>query len=178
MIAGASPVLLALGLLLLVAIVVLAAMVASMKRRLERTIAHYRALATGVDGANLEEVLNKYIVRVRNNSALVMELRADVQRLEASTSHAIQRVGFVRFNPFQDVGGDQSFSLALLNREGTGIVLNSLFTREGTRVYAKPIELGQSPYPLTEEEQEAIRRAQADEPVIYPGDQAIRGGRS
>ena len=68
----------------------------------------------------------------------------------------VQRVGLVRFNPFSDTGGDQSFSIALLDGEGDGLVISSLFSRNETRVFAKPIQAGQSKYNLTEEEQQAI----------------------
>ena len=66
----------------------------------------------------------------------------------------------VRFNPFSDVGGDQSFSLALLDKRNNGIVITSLYAREGSRVFGKPIENGLSPHSLSEEEKEAIKKAQ------------------
>jgi len=71
----------------------------------------------------------------------------------------VQKVGVVRFNPFKDIGGDQSFSIALLDEEDNGLVITSLYGREGNRVYAKPIEGGQSKYQLSDEEKEAISRA-------------------
>lgn len=72
----------------------------------------------------------------------------------------IQKVGIVRFNPFKELGGDQSFSIALLDGRDNGIVLTSLYTREGNRVYAKPVQNGTSSYHLSEEEKEAIKKAQ------------------
>jgi hypothetical protein len=73
----------------------------------------------------------------------------------------VHKVGVVRFNPFKDLGGDQSFSIALLDGENNGVVVSSLHTREGNRVYAKPVELGKAvKHPLTEEEQEAIKKAE------------------
>ena len=60
------------------------------------------------------------------------------------------------------MGGDQSFSVALLDGENSGVVISALHTREGNRVYAKPVEKGKAvKYPLTEEEQEAIKKAEA-----------------
>jgi hypothetical protein len=65
-----------------------------------------------------------------------------------------------RFNPFKEVGGDQSFSVALLNGKNNGLVISSLYTREGTRIYAKAITNGLSEkHPLTEEEEEIIKLA-------------------
>ncbi len=70
--------------------------------------------------------------------------------------HFFQRMGFVRFNPFAETGGDQSFSVSLLDAKGTGIVFTGLHTREKTRVYAKPIVNGVSKSTLSKEEQKAI----------------------
>lgn len=72
----------------------------------------------------------------------------------------IQRVELLRFNPYDDTGGDQSFAIALLNNEGTGVVVTSLHARSGTRVFAKDISLGKSKkYQLSKEEELVIERA-------------------
>jgi hypothetical protein len=68
-------------------------------------------------------------------------------------------VGIVRFNPFSEVGGDQSFSIALLNENDDGVVITSLYTRQENRVYGKPIKNSQSEYSLSEEEKKAIEKA-------------------
>lgn len=73
--------------------------------------------------------------------------------------HSIQKTGIVRFDAFPDVGGEQSFALALLDRNMTGIVLSSLYSRSDSRVYAKEITEGHSPNALSEEEREALKRA-------------------
>jgi len=65
----------------------------------------------------------------------------------------------VRFNPFRDTGGNQSFAWAIVDGYGNGVILASLHSREGTRIYAKPLNRWESPYSLTDEEQEAIARA-------------------
>lgn len=72
----------------------------------------------------------------------------------------IQRVELLRYNPYEDTGGDQSFTVALLNNEGSGIVLTSLHARSGTRVFAKPVINGKSgKFQFSKEEQEVIKRA-------------------
>ena len=91
--------------------------------------------------------------------------------LEATGRRAIQRVGLVRFNPFEDTGGNQSFALALIDASGTGFVLSSLHTRTGTRVYAKAVSDGRSDGALSEEEAEALRLAMA-RPVPIAADPA------
>ena len=71
----------------------------------------------------------------------------------------MQKYGFVRFNPFGDMGGDHSFCLALLNGKHTGFVLTGLHTRERTRVYVKHIKRGKSEYDLSKEERKALEQA-------------------
>jgi hypothetical protein len=70
-------------------------------------------------------------------------------------------VGFLRFNPFRDAGGDQSFALALADQDGKGVVMSSLYGRDGTRVYGKPLAGWESPYPLTDEERSVIDQARS-----------------
>jgi hypothetical protein len=71
----------------------------------------------------------------------------------------LQKIGLVRFNPFSGTGGDQSFSLALLDKNNNGVVITSFYTSEGSSVYGKPIENKKSCYVLSEEEKESIRIA-------------------
>jgi len=80
---------------------------------------------------------------------------------EAELRRAFQRIGIVRFNPFEDTGGNQSFALALLDAAGNGWVLSSLHARSGTRVYAKAIHEGRSDGALSDEEAAAIKQATA-----------------
>ena len=82
----------------------------------------------------------------------VDDLAARTAALEARGRRAFQRVGLVRYNPFEETGGNQSFALALLDADGDGWVLSSLHARSGTRVYAKAIAGGRSDAALSEEE--------------------------
>lgn len=99
------------------------------------------------------------------------ELSARSAVLESAGRRAIQRVGLVRFNPFEDTGGNQSFALALTDAAGNGFVISSLHSRTGTRLYAKAIADGRSDGALSEEENEALRRALAA-PAAGPADPA------
>lgn len=83
-----------------------------------------------------------------------------LNRLYKDNRNNIQKVGFIRFNPFDDAGGNISFTLALLNANDDGIIISSLHGREGTRMYAKEIKAGTSESKLTDEEFEAIKKAQ------------------
>lgn len=82
-----------------------------------------------------------------------------VEDLEVVARLAVQHVGLVRFDAFEDMGGNLSFAAAMLDADGDGFVLTSINGRQETRIYAKPIERGSSRYHLSDEEQEAIRRA-------------------
>jgi hypothetical protein len=81
------------------------------------------------------------------------------KRLSVSNSLASQKISIVRFNPFGDTGGDQSFSLAVLDAHDSGYVLTSIHGRQGTRVYVKPVDFGKSKYTLSSEEQQALSQA-------------------
>jgi len=109
---------------------------------------------------NLEELL---LSQAKSLAALdkdIQELYTISNQINALAFRGFHKIGLVRFNPFKDVGGDQSFALAILNGKNNGVTLSSLFTREGTRAYAKAIVAGESEkHPLTEEEKEAIKIA-------------------
>jgi|SRR5687768_500563 len=82
-----------------------------------------------------------------------------IERLEGQGRLAVQRVGVVRYNPFEDTGSNQSFALALLDGNNDGLVLSSLHSRQQTRVFLKPIVGGRCETPLSDEETEALRKA-------------------
>ena len=110
----------------------------------------------GTKITDLEGVIFEQIKRLRQNEKNYQELKKFCFSLEKMVLHSIQKVGVVRFNPFRDTGGDQSFCVCLLDAQDKGLVISSLFTREGAKVFTKPIEAGLSKYPLTEEEKRAM----------------------
>ena len=127
--------------------------------RLERTRQRIKIFFRGRKTKDLEEVIAEQVKRMKSMEGDIKELFKWNEKLQKIADISIQRVGVVRFNPFKDVGGDQSFSIALLDKNNDGIVISSLYSREGTRVYAKPIKNGTSEYHLSEEEEKAIERA-------------------
>ena len=80
-------------------------------------------------------------------------------RIDLDIRNCIQKVGIYRYNAYKDTGSDLSFTLALLDEKNNGVVLNGIYSREMSNIYAKPVENGDSPYKITEEEGEAIKRA-------------------
>ncbi len=93
--------------------------------------------------------------------AAVRQLAGESRRLGALLRGAVQHVAVVRFDAFEDMGGRLSFSAALLDGEGDGVVITSINGRQDTRVYAKPVRGGASPHNLSDEEEIAIRDALA-----------------
>ena len=104
---------------------------------------------------NIREVSN-YIKKLEKK---VEALSEEIKNLKKDSKFSVQKTGLVRYNPFQDLGGDQSFSIALLDGNNNGVVITSLYAREGNRVFAKSIEKGESKYSLSGEEIEAIKKA-------------------
>ncbi len=140
---------------------VLVLVVVLLARRTRRIDARLRGLTRGEGGASLEAVLDAHLDRVDAVAFQLDELAARAAVLEAAQRKAFQRVGLVRYNPFEETGGNQSFALALLDAAGDGWVLSSLHARSGTRVYAKGITAGRADANLSEEETAAIRQAMA-----------------
>ncbi len=87
-------------------------------------------------------------------------LSSKVEKLTKEKKSFIQQVGIVRYNPFSEIGGNQSFSLAVLDEKKDGFVITSIYAREGNRVYAKPIKNNSSDHTLSEEEGKAIKLCQ------------------
>ncbi len=108
---------------------------------------------------NLKEILSQFKDLEKNFENFSKELK----ELKKKNILNFQKLGIVRFNPFKEVGGDQSFSIALLDGNDSGVVITSLYTREGNRVFSKPIKEGRSEYLLSEEEKEALNKTKYHE---------------
>jgi len=128
-------------------------------RRSRRLEARLVGLTRDSDGQSLEAVLEAHLDKVVEVARKVDDLGGRTKILETRQPRAFQRTGLVRYNPFEETGGNQSFALALLDADGDGWVLSSLHARTGTRVYAKAIVAGRSDTGLSEEEAAAIKQA-------------------
>ncbi|MDA1335186.1 MAG: DUF4446 family protein [bacterium] len=119
----------------------------------------FRNLFLGKKEKTVESLVYNHEERVRSLEGRVKDLETALTTLNSNFLKAVQKVGIIRFNPFQDTGGDQSFAIALLDGVDTGFVISSIFAQGRPMVYAKPIVRGQSKYTLSAEEEEAIQRA-------------------
>ena len=158
-------------LVLIVSVVVLLVLVLWLTRQLSQLRKRVVGLTRGEDG-DLGDVLGAHLDRVYELGREVERLGTRTNRLETAAPRAFQRVGLVRFNPFEDTGGNQSFALALTDGRGDGFVISSLHSRTGTRVYAKTVSDGRSDGALSAEEREALRLA-----LAAPAPGAADGGR-
>lgn len=109
------------------------------------------------------KVLDRIIDKEKKNAGGIEALTKKFGELEEKGLLHIQKIGFVRFNPFNETGGDHSFSLAVLDASDTGFVLTALHTRERTRLYAKAICTGKGEHDLSKEELQAIKKAKSGE---------------
>jgi len=104
---------------------------------------------------NIKELL----VQFKKVKKDLKKTSSDVESLKKNIQNTIQKIGITRFTPFKEVEGGQSFSIALLDKNNNGIVVTSLYSREKSRIFAKPIEKGLSSYTLSKEEKETIQKA-------------------
>lgn len=119
-----------------------------------------KRLTKGSKEATLIKVLEKILTTQDQNSQDINVVRKEIQKLEDDGKFHIQKVGVVRFNPFKEIGGDHSFSLALLDAKDSGVIITCLHTRERTRVYMKTIKKSKSGHELSDEEKKALKEAQ------------------
>ena len=115
--------------------------------------------ALGQTSGNLESALASYHHSIKEAQQKLDDLTILHQELQDKAALASQKISIVRFNPFGDTGGDQSFVLAVLDAHNSGYVLTSIHGRTGTRVYVKPVDFGKSKYNLSAEEQQALLQA-------------------
>ena len=100
----------------------------------------------------------KYIIinQVNEENKILI---AENKNIEKRIDNCIQKMGIVRYNAFDDVGSDLSFAIALLDKNNNGIILNGIYSRNSSNIYAKPINNGKSEYILSEEEKKALEKA-------------------
>ena len=104
--------------------------------------------------ANMKELL----VQFKKVKEDLKKTSKEVGVLKNNIQTTIQKIGITRFTPFKEIGGNQSFSIALLDKKDDGIIITSIYSKERSRMFAKPIKNGESTYKLSQEEEEAIQK--------------------
>lgn len=105
------------------------------------------------------EFLKETLERIASLESRAKTLEPRVEILEKISQIAVQKIAFRRFNPFENTGSDQSFTLVLLDRKNNGVIVSSLYAREGTRIYGKEVSEGKAKQPLSNEEQSLLQEA-------------------
>lgn len=117
----------------------------------------------GSDGKSLEKIIVDTKDKITTVDGDIKDLYEITNKIHKLSHSGLHKMGIVRFNPFRDIGGDQSFSVALLDGDNNGVVLSSLYSRDGVRIYAKQLKNSISDnYQLTEEEKHAIDLASSN----------------
>ena len=105
-------------------------------------------------------MLDKLISQAKSNQSGFVQLEQRLREQERKSQFQIQKIGLLRYNPFADTGGEQSFVVSLLDQNNSGIILTSLQGRSGTRWYAKLIKKGKGvEFDLSKDEEEALKKA-------------------
>jgi len=149
---------------LLIVVFALVLAVVGLIRRTRKLGRRLDGITRGSDDQSLEAVLGSHLDRVRGVVRDVEQVATRTAAIEKDLQGSFGRVGLVRFNPFEDTGGNQSFALALLDGRGDGFIVSSLHARTGTRLYAKAVTAGASETALSDEESTALQQALAKPP--------------
>lgn len=125
-----------------------------------RILQHYNKLTNGVSEKGLKAILDNLLREAELNKKDIEYLKEYSARIEKDGLLHIQKVGLIRFNPFKDTGGDQSFILSLIDGNENGVIISGLYSRSGTRWYAKRVTNGKGiEHELSEEEKKALKEA-------------------
>lgn len=124
-----------------------------------RAIKRYNQLVNGISEIDIEELLMKINKDINDMNRDISVMEQNIADVKTKLAFAIQKVGFIRYNAFDDMGSQLSFSIALLDAFKNGFVITSIYGRENVVSYGKPIKDGTSNIPLSAEEMIAIDRA-------------------
>lgn len=143
---------------LLLAIVII--WIAILSFYLLKTVRNFKNITRGTKNLNLEQILERTLEKIDLSEKRINQLTEEVTKLELLNKINVQKYALIRFNPFEDTGGDQSFVVAFLDGGNNGIVISSLHSRNGTRVYAKGVTAGlAASHEFSKEEKEVVAKA-------------------
>ena len=125
-----------------------------------KSIGRIRKITKGAKAASLDQILENILSRQTIEAKQVAQFVNKLDNINDRQKKFLTKHALIRFNPFEDTGGDQSFALSLLDSENNGIVISSLHSRSGTRFYAKQVS-GAKPtsHPFSKEEKEVVEKA-------------------
>lgn len=124
--------------------------------KLKKLRIKYNKFMNGLSDRNIEELLVACINKINDTAIKSKDIENHVNFIERNLLQCIQKVGMVRYNAFENMGSDLSFSIALLDGNDTGIILSGIYSRDSSSTYAKPVLNGKSKYALSAEEFQAL----------------------
>ena len=124
-----------------------------------RTEKRLHKLLRGKSAESLEDTFATLAAEVDNLKSLQREVITHMKVVDAKLSRSVRNIETIRFNPFHESGSNQSFSTAMVNDAGDGVVISSLYSRERVSVFAKPVKDGKAEYELTGEEEQVLSKA-------------------
>ncbi len=155
--------------ILIILIVIILALIVALVlviRRLEYVNRKYYVIMSGKKGKDLEKVILTRFKEMDKVKANARRVTSEHKKFKGQLDSCIDKIGLVKYDAFDNLAGNLSFSLALLNQDNSGVVLNTMHSREGCYTYAKEIIKGESYISLSEEEKEAIKKAMTVEEEI------------
>ena len=126
----------------------------SLRRRVD-------ALTRGKDAESMEDTVLNYFEKIEALEDAEQKMHRDIREIKENLKIAYQKTGLVKYDAFREMSGALSYSLALLDKENNGVLISSMYSREGCYSYAKDIVNGESKINLSEEEEEALKQAVA-----------------
>lgn len=152
---------------MLVLIVVLFFWIISVHMKYSRMRVSYISFMKGKDGKSLEESIFDKFEELEELSEETMKNRAEIQKIKRDMLSNFQKVGIIKYDAFQEMGGKLSFVLTLLDGNDSGYIINSMHSREGCYNYIKEIVKGESYIELSEEEMESLEKAMYQETLGF-----------
>lgn len=127
--------------------------------KIKKSKEKYNSFMRGLTGINIEDLLVRIDKDIREMERDINLIESNISSLDTRLTFAIQKIGFIRYNAFDGIGSELSYSIALLDNFQNGFVLTSIYGRENSISYAKPLKNGECNIPLSAEELIAIDRA-------------------
>jgi len=141
-----------LNILALFIIVIQGAKISKIKKR-------YENLARNNEGKNIEEIIHQYYEKIDSMDIRINKQDIQISKVESKLINCIQKVGIVKFNAFDDIGGELSFTLAVLDEQNNGIIITNIYSRSNNVTYGKTVKKGRATVVLSAEELQALDRA-------------------
>ncbi len=153
--------------ILLVLTVILLVLLIFLLVRYNQLNVSYQMFMKGRKAESLEEEIGALFDDIRTLKATTEKSKKDIKKIIENLRETYQRVGIVKYDAFKEMGGKLSFSIALLNDNETGFIINSIHSSEGCYVYTKEIVNGECAISLGDEEKKALTLAQSAEPYVF-----------